>query len=112
MPDAVYDKSSRSTRRYRWDQVQRLAVGAASAASAEISEAIEVQLCSTVNCYITVKDAAAAVVASGGGLNAMPLPAWSPFTLQITPGDEIAVMRAGADDGFLYINPTDGREPR
>lgn len=112
MVDTVYNKDASSTRKYRYDLVQRIAVGAASAASAEINGAVEVQVMSTVNAYVTVKDAGAVVVASGVGLNALPLPAWLPFTLQITPGDEIAVIRAGTEDGVLYINPIDGRDPR
>ncbi|MFC5346252.1 hypothetical protein ACETK8_15710 [Brevundimonas staleyi] len=112
MGDANYDKSGSSTRRYRFDLVQRIAVGAASAPAAEINDAIEVQLTSTVNAYVTVKDSNPAVVVSGVGVNALPLPAWSPFVLQTKPGDEIAVIRAGTEDGVLYINPIDGRDPR
>lgn len=108
---AEYDQSKSSTRKYRWDSsIQRIAIGATSAPSAEINEAIEVQVLGTVNFYVTVKEAGAAVVTSGVGLNALPLPAWSPFVLQVKPGDEIAVIRAGTEDGVLYINPIDGRD--
>ncbi|WP_309628222.1 hypothetical protein [Brevundimonas sp.] len=105
MPDTNYDKSSTSTRKYRYDLQQRVAVAAANAASAEINDAGEVMLHATTDCYVTV---AALDPVANAATNAFPMLAGEKFHLQINVGDQFGVIRASAD-GYLFILPVDGR---
>ncbi|WP_312781983.1 hypothetical protein [Brevundimonas sp.] len=77
---------------------QRLAVGAASAASAVVT-ADEVLLCATTDLVFDHGPAPTAAATTG-----IPLKAGEKFHLQIKSGDKIAALRATAD-GFLLIVP-------
>jgi hypothetical protein len=105
MPE--YSKAETSTRRYRFDQMQRVAVGAVSVPSAEIAEAIEVMLIATTDLFYTVVDLVG--TAANPATNAVPLGAGRDFHLQLKPGQFVAAIQATAG-GFLYILPVDGRE--
>lgn len=109
MPRTVFDKSTKSTRLYRFADGQRVAVGASSAMSAAI-DATEVTLHATTDSLIRVGAADGADVTASNAAGSLPLLAGEKFTLQVPQGAKIAVIRMTAD-GFLFILPVEG-EPR
>ncbi len=103
----VYDKSPKTTRRYRYDQRQRLATSGTSAVSAEIA-AQEVLLHATAAMHFTVGASNVTAIESGAGANTIPLEAGEKFHLLIEPGQFVAAIQASAA-GVLYIVPVDGQ---
>lgn len=101
---AIYDQSRKTTRRYAFADLQRLAIGAAIARTDPIDEASEVCLHASSKCFVIVGEAADLSVAAATGL---PLEAGEKFHVQIKPGDRVAVIRDMAD-GFLHVLPVDG----
>lgn len=96
IPPAVLGQT---TRAYAASAVrQRLAVGAASAASTPVA-AEEVMLCATTDLFFDLGSAPTASATTG-----IPLRAGEKFHLQIRYGDRIAAVRTTAD-GFLLIVP-------
>ena len=97
-----YDRSNKTTRAYRWSAGQHLAtVGAAAVRSAAVA-AIEVCLCATVAGYVKIGDNS---VTATAGVGSLYLPAGLPFHLQLTEGQQVSFIRAGATDGALSILP-------
>ena len=90
-------KSASGTRLY--GTTVRLAVGAASAASAVLG-VDEVCLHASVKCY--VKNGADPTAVANG--DSIPLEAGEKFHMQLAFADKIAVIRDTAD-GFLHISP-------
>jgi hypothetical protein len=99
-----YDKSPKTTRRYRYSQRQKLAIGSSSARSAAI-EANEVMLHATASAHVTVGDGS---VTANEATNTFPMEAGEKFHLQLAPGQFVAVIHPTAT-GSLYILPVDGR---
>ncbi|MFN3353028.1 MAG: hypothetical protein ACK4Z5_05415 [Brevundimonas sp.] len=104
MSEAIYDKSQRTTRRYRYDLRQKLSVAATSGRSTAI-EAAEVLLHAKVAMHVTVGPSD---VVANEATNTLPLEAGEKFHLQLQPGQFVAAIRDTAD-GALYIVPIDGR---
>lgn len=102
--EAIYDKSQRTTRRYRYDLRQKLSITATSARSTAIAAA-EVLLHAKAAMHVTVGDEN---VVANEAVNTLPLEAGEKFHLQLTPGQFVAAIRDTAD-GALYIVPVDGR---
>ena len=86
---------------YNWTGARKLAVGASSAATAAINS-VGVLLCATVPCLIKV-GAGAPTAADGDGC--FLLPASAVLFLPLKPGEKIAAIRQGGDNGALYILP-------
>lgn len=88
------------TRALDWANGQKIAIDATSGVSSAIT-ATEVVLHATVDCFIKVGSGTPIAAAAAGSL---PMLAGEKYTVRITSGDKVAVIRA-VSSGDLFILP-------
>lgn len=89
------------SRKYDWTSGQKVAIGSGSLATTDL-DAVEVLLVPTIDCLVKVGDAPTAAPTAGS----IPLAAMVPFTVQMTAGQEVAVIALDtAESGNLYVLP-------
>lgn len=89
--------------KYDYTAGQRVAVGSVSAASAVVDADNErlIRIVATVDIYIAVAADPTAADAAGSSV----IPAGSAWHEIIPAGHKIAVLRAGLEDGAVFITP-------